>query len=490
MKVRIFFVLLCLGFVPTMAQADVKMHAICSDGMVLQQKAKAKVWGTAETGETVTVNFRGKTGTAVANAGGRFVVEIPSGDAGGPFEMTIVGKNTISYKNVLVGEVWVCSGQSNMEWPVNRGDKSDTEYAASAPHNPMLRMFTVKKNPQLSPQSDTSGTWIDAMPTTVGEFSATGYFFGRNLQENMKVPVGLIHSSWGGTRIETWMSEFALAPWEKQGVTAGPNTASNLYNGMIHPILNYQVKGAVWYQGESNASQAYKYRSLHPAMIENWRADFKNPDLAFYFVQLAPFTKVPKAPGESTWAELREAQTMTLKVKNTGMAVITDFGSEYDIHPTPKRPVGDRLALAARAKTYGEKIVYSGPMYKGVQFDGKKAMVSFDHVGRGLVTKEMVPTLERKSKEGATLGFAWRALDGPTIAPLIGFTMCGKDKVFHFAKAEIVEGRVVVSSDAVAEPIAVRYGWADHPVCNLFNREGLPASPFRTDEFRGITQPK
>jgi sialate O-acetylesterase len=328
------------------------------------------------------------------------------------------------------------------------------------------------------------------MPETVGGFSATGYFFGRNLQESRKVPVGLIHSSWGGTRIEAWMSDAALAPWEKQGAVAGPNTASNLYNGMIHPILNYQVKGAIWYQGESNAGQAYKYRSLHPAMIENWRADFKNPNLAFYFVQLAPFTRVAKVPGNSAWAELREAQTMTLKIKSTGMAVITDFGNEYDIHPTPKRPVGDRLALVARARTYGEKIVYSGPMSKTVKFDGRNAVLTFEHVGSGLVTKEMVPTLERKNKEGLSLGFAWRAKDDSSAAPLVGFTVCGKDMVFHPAKAQIVGATVVVASDAVAEPTAVRYGWADHPICNLFNREGLPASPFRTDEFRGITQPK
>jgi sialate O-acetylesterase len=484
MKARFLLILLCLGSLPVMARADVKTHALCADGMVLQQKTNAKVWGTADAGEKVTITFRGKTASAAANDAGRWVVEVATGDAGGPFEMTIAGKNTLNYKNVLVGEVWVCSGQSNMEWSVNACDKTDKEYATSAPHNPMLRMFTVKKNPQLTPQTETSGTWTDAEPKTVGGFSAAGYFFGRNLQENMKVPVGLIHTSWGGTRIETWMSAEALAPWEKQGNKAGANSASNLYNGMLYPILNYQVKGAIWYQGESNAGQAYKYRSLHPAMIESWRADFKNPNLAFYFVQLAPFTAVSKMPGESNWAELREAQTMTLKLKNTGMAVITDFGNEYDIHPTPKRPVGERLALAARAQTYGEKIIYSGPMYQGVKFDGNKAVLSFDHVGGGLVSKELVPTQERKN------GAAWRVKDGSTNAALIGFTICGKDKVFHNAKADIVGATVVVSSDAVAEPVAVRFGWANHPLCNLFNREGLPASPFRTDDFRVSTQPK
>jgi sialate O-acetylesterase len=486
MRWRLLFVVVALGAMPTLSWADVKPHALCSEGMVLQQKSKANIWGTADKGEKITVTFRDAKATTTAGDDGRWIVAVETGSAGGPFEMTIAGNNTISYKNVLVGEVWVCSGQSNMEWSVNACDKTDKDYATSAPHNPMLRMFTAKKNPQLEPQTETGGTWTDAKPATVGGFSATGYFFGRNLQEHLKVPVGLIHSSWGGTRIEAWMSKSALDPYEKQGAKAGPNTASNLYNGMINPLLNYRVKGATWYQGESNAGGAYKYRTLHPAMIENWRADFKNPELAFYFVQLAPFGQTPKAPGESNWAELREAQTMTLKHKNTGMAVITDFGNEYDIHPTPKRPVGDRLALSARALTYGEKVVYSGPMYKDVKIDGKKAILSFDHVHGGLVGKEMVPTLERKGQ------YAYRVKEGTTggTAPLVGFTVCGKDKVFHPAQAEIVGETVVVTSEKVDAPEAVRYGWANHPVCNLFNRDGLPASPFRTDSFPGITQPK
>ena len=332
--------------------------------------------------------------------------------------------------------------------------------------------------------------WVEADPKTVGGFTACGYFFGRNLNEKLNVPVGILHTNWGGTRIEAWMSESALAPFEKVNPAAkagNPNGAAQLYNGMIAPLLNFSVKGAIWYQGESNTGNAYKYRAMQPAMIENWRKDFNNPDLAFYFVQLAPFTAVNKKPGESNWAELREAQTMTLsKLKNTGMAVITDFGNEYDIHPTPKRPVGERLALAARAQTYGEKIVYSGPMYKGVKFEDNKAILSFDHIGGGLVSKELVPTLERPGKGGA----AWRVKAGSEGASLIGFTLCGKDKIFHNAPAAIVGDKVVVTCAVVIDPIAVRYGWANHPICNLFNREGLAASPFRTDEFQGITQPK
>lgn len=480
MKFRLFTLMIAVAFMPSLARADVKPHALCSEGMVLQQKSKAKVWGTAEAGEAVTVTFRDSKATTKADDSKNWVVEIETGTAGGPFELTIAGKNTIAYKNVLVGEVWVCSGQSNMEWSVNSCDKTDKEYATSAPHNPMLRMFSVKKSPQATPQADTAGTWTDAMPKTVGGFSATGYFFGRHLQETMKVPVGLIHTSWGGTRIETWMSKAALAAAGVKETTPdkpGANSASALYNGMLFPILNYSVKGAIWYQGESNAGAGYKYRTLHNGMIESWRNEFKNPDLAFHFVQLAPFTAVQPKPGESSWAELREAQTLTLKLKNTGMAVITDFGNEYDIHPTPKRPVGERLALAARATTYGEKIVFMGPLYQSVKFEGKKAVLTFDHVGGGLVSKEMVKTLVN-AKGGA----AWRVKEGSSDgAALVGFTVAGKDKVFHHAKAEIVGSTVVVTSDAVAEPTAVRFGWANHPVCNLFNREGLPASPFRTD---------
>ncbi|MCE9531989.1 MAG: sialate O-acetylesterase [Planctomycetes bacterium] len=495
MFMRSALLILGIGFLPTLAQADVKPNALCSEGMVLQQKSKAKIWGTAEKGEAINVSFRDKTTDTKADDKGNWVVDVETGAAGGPFALTIKGSNTIAYKNVLVGEVWICSGQSNMEAKVGSYLKSDDmPYASAAAPNPMLRTFNVKRNPQTTPQTETAGEWIEASPKTVGQFTAVGYFFGRHLQENLKVPVGLIHTSWGGTRIEAWMSESALAPFEKANPTAkagSPNGASQLYNGMIAPLLNYQVKGAIWYQGESNAGGAYKYRATHPAMVENWRADFRNPDLAFYFVQLAPFGATPKAPGESNWAELREAQNMTLKLKNTGMAVITDFGSEYDIHPTPKRPVGERLALAARAQTYGEKIVYSGPLYKSSKTDGNKIVLSFDHVGGGLVGKEMVPTIERKDKDGKVTGAAYRVKENSSAnAPLTGFAICGKDKVFKEAKAEIVGETVVVSAEGVADPIAVRYGWANHPILNLFNREGLPASPFRTDEFPGITQPK
>ncbi|MBV8593593.1 MAG: hypothetical protein JOZ27_04730, partial [Caulobacteraceae bacterium] len=242
-------------------------------------------------------------------------------------------------------------------------------------------------------------------------------------------------------------------------------------------------------QGESNAGAAHAYRTLFPLMISDWRQQWKQPELPFYFVQLASFMAVKKEPGDSAWAELREAQLMTLKMPNTGMAVITDLGSEYDIHPTPKRPVGERLALIALAKTYGEKVEYSAPHYTGLKIEGNKAILSFDHAEGGLVARELVPTQGHKDNKGEVRA-AWRVKEGSEDAPLVGFTIAGKDHVFHPAQAEIAGTTVAVTSDAVTDPVAVRYGWADHPIANLFNRAGLPASPFRTDDLPGVTMPK
>lgn len=487
--------LLLIALTPLGARADVRPNALCSEGMVLQQQSKAKIWGDAEKGEKVAVTFRGKTIPSQADDKGRWVALVETGDAGGPFALTIAGNNTIELKNVLVGEVWVCSGQSNMEWSVNACSDDDKKSAKSQPHNPMLRMFTVKRATPTSPQTDTSGSWVDAKPETVGGFSAVGYFFGRDLNKSLKVPVGLIHTSWGGTRAEAWTSKgtldgHALTKDEhtKDWKAGSPNNPSVLYNGMIAPITNYGIKGAIWYQGESNSGRSHAYRTIFPRMIENWRADFGQGDFPFYFVQLAPYRSVAKTPGESGWAELREAQAMTLKLKNTGMAVITDVGNEYDIHPTPKIPVGERLSLCARALTYGEKVPYSGPAYKSLKIDGNKAIVRFDHIEGGLVAHKLVPTLVKQTKAGDQA--AWRIDPTAKDAELVGFTVCGKDRKFYDAKAVIQGSDVIVSSPDVPEPIAVRYGWADHPLCGLFNRAGLPASPFRTDEFPGITQPK
>ncbi len=494
---------LSLGLFVFTARADVRPHALCAEGMVLQQQTEAKIWGAANPGEVVTVTFRGKQASATAGAGGRWVVAIPAGEAGGPFEMTIVGKNTLSYKNVLVGEVWLCSGQSNMDWAIGSGDAGDKALATES--NPMLRLFTVQVKPKGEPQLDISGplpkgmnenrdaggttlgpsgSWHEARPETITRFSGVAYSFGRHLQKHRKVPVGLILASCGGTRIQTWISASAIEPFEKPKADEKPvshNDRSALYNGMIHPLLNYRLRGAIWYQGESNAagSEAFNYRNLLSAMIRSWRIEFRNPGLAFHIVQLPPNGSGPAPAGighESGWGLLRESQTLAALLHgNTGLAVITDFGGS--IHPNPKRPAGERLGLAARGITYGEKIVFSGPMLKSVKFDGEKAILGFAHTGGGLVAREMALTPKADSFVDA-----YRVKEGATgRTPLLGFTMCGRDAVFQPAEAEIVGDTVVVTSGKVPAPTAVRYGWGNYPVCNLFNREGLPASPFRTE---------
>jgi sialate O-acetylesterase len=510
------------------ARADVRPHALVSDGMVLQRGAKCTVWGKADPGEKVTAKFLDRTAEAAAGDDGVFraVIDLTAwdGKAGhGPHVLTLSGKNTVEIKDVYVGEVWVCSGQSNMQWTVNASDASDKEAAKSAAANPLVRMFTVERIPQVRPTFDLKGAWKPATPETTTGFSAVGYFFARDLSAALGgVPVGMISTNWGGTRAEAWtraevLMELSPAykaevekfrsdvaktgdapppPPAQKGKAApkpgqNPNAPSVLYNGMIFPVLPYAIKGAIWYQGESNAGKAYAYRDLFPAMISNWRADWKQGDFPFFFVQLAPFMKVTEQPGESNWAELREAQAMTLKLPATGMAVITDLGHEADIHPTPKKPVGERLSLIARATVYGEKVEYSGPVFKEMKVDGNKAVLTFDHVAGGLETRELVPTDERKdAKTKASRGSAWRVKAGSAGVPLTGFAVAGEDRKFHNAKAEIVGDTVVVTCEAVAKPVAVRFGWAQHPVVNLFNKAGLPASPFRTDDWPGMTAPK
>ncbi len=459
-----------LGLFAFTARADVKPHALCSEGMVLQQQADVKLWGTADPGEKVTVRFRGQEATAITDPGSNWVVTVASGEAGGPFELTIAGKNTLTYKNVLVGEVWLCSGQSNMDWGLNSCDESDKAYANTAPSNAMLRLFTTFAHRDAGATTHgPAGVWVEANAKTIYGFSGVGYFFGRSLQEHRNVPVGLIHASGGGSAIRQWMSPSAVAPLNEK---PKPGFFSSvLYNRLIQPMLDYRLRGVIWYQGCSDRGEgeAPHYRALLTTLIESWRSEFHNADLAFHIVQIAP--------NESAAMEVREAQTLTaLLTRNAGTAVSYDYGDESDIHPNPKRPVGERLALAARGITYGEKIVYSGPMIKTVTFDGPRAILGFDHVGGGLISQELVATTNRAGR--AT---AWRVKAGTiNTTPLVGFTLCGKDERFQPAQAQIVGDTVVVTSSGVAVADGVRYGWANLPNCNLYNREGLPTSPFRS----------
>jgi sialate O-acetylesterase len=502
-------VLAIVLFLAGVLSADVRLPSVISDNMVLQQGKSVPIWGWADPCETVTVTGSWGSGKweTTADQDGKWMVKIDSGKAGGPYEMTVAGKNTVTLKNILVGEVWVCSGQSNMEFTLKQA-KNSAQEIADANNYPQIRSFNVGKKVIYTPMYNCSGKWQVCSAQTAGNFTAVGYFFGRELNTQLNVPVGLIHTSWGGTPAESWMSKeylendqnfqpilkrfeeasanypelkkkYQMERQKYDSIAAklraegkplpprpeepiGPGHAYSpmgLYNGMIVPILPYGIRGAIWYQGESNAWRAYQYRTLFPAMIKNWRDAWHQGDFSFLFVQLANYDEVNPEPVESDWAELREAQLMTLSVPNTGMAVAIDIG-EKDIHPKNKQDVGKRLALWALAKTYGKNMVYSGPIYRLMEVQGNKAVLHFENIGGGLVVK------------------------GDSLK---GFAIAGADKKFVWADARIEGSTVVVSSDKVSVPVAVRYAWAKNPVCNLYNKEGLPATPFRTDTWPGIT---
>lgn len=477
---------LLLAVLPAPSRAEVKPHALFSDHMVIQRDMAAPVWGTAEPGQEVTVSIAGQTKKAVTGPDGKWQVKLDPLPAGGPHELSI---GQVALKNVLVGEVWVCSGQSNMEWSVRSSANPEAEIAGA--NYPKIRLFTAPRRSIDTPQKDVNGAWKPCSPETIAGFSAVAYFFGRELWKTLEVPVGLIHSSWGGTAAELWTRRGVLEAdadfkglldaYDKrreahasalerhkeaaqkakaEGKPApkappGPGLApSSLYNGMIAPLIPYAIRGAIWYQGESNASRARQYQKLFPAMIKNWREDWGQGDFPFLFVQLANFMARKPDPSESAWAELREAQLRTLSVPKTGMAVIVDIGDAKDIHPKNKQDVGRRLALAAQAVAYGRDVVSSGPIFDSMNVEGDRVRLTFKHVGGGLVARG---------------------------EKLTGFAIAGADKKFAWADAKIDGSHVIVWSDKVPQPAAVRYAWADNPECNLYNKEGLPASPFRTD---------
>jgi sialate O-acetylesterase len=444
----------------TISHADVKPNPLFSDGAVLQRGQIVPVWGTAAEGEEVTVEFQGQKVSAKTQ-GGKWRVDLKPLQLGEPASMKISGQNTVVLKDLLVGEVWLASGQSNMEWTVSNSDKPQEEIASA--NFPKIKMLKVPHKFSKQPLDDAPlGLWLEGNPQNVGGFSAVAYSFARDLHARLGVPIGIIHSSWGGTPAQAWTSIEGFAAYpelehykkEAEGFLTGSNqavhnqnSAASLYNQMIQPLIPYGIKGVIWYQGESNAGQAKEYETLFPAMIADWRGRWKQGDFPFCYVQIAPFNGMPP--------EIREAQLVTLsKVKNSAMAVTTDVGNADDIHPKAKQPVGARLALAARSLAYGEKIVFSGPLFQSVSFEGNKAKISFHHIGSGLMAKD---------------------------GDLKGFTIAGADAQHVPAKAVIVGSQVIVSADGVTQPKAVRYGWANVPDVNLFNKEGLPASPFRSD---------
>ncbi len=467
--------------VPNFARAEVKLSPLFGDNMVLQRNVRAPIWGVAAPGESVTVAIGARKVVVRADDSGKWEARVGPFPAGGPHTISVAGQaNTITINNVLFGEVWVASGQSNMEWPV--AASRNAEYEIKNAVNPAIRLFIVTKASKPEPTRELTGSWSECSPETVRGFSAVAYFFGRALFRRLQVPIGLIESAWGGTPAESWTARawlesdpdltpmLARIPPPGQTVKADdPSkpawdswTPTGLFNGMIAPIARYSIAGAIWYQGESNASRAYQYRKLFPAMIRCWREAWGQGDFPFLWVQLANFMKRQPEPGDSAWAELREAQTMTLSLPKTGQAIAIDIGEADDIHPRNKQDVGIRLCLLAQNIHYGDRdVVASGPTYKSMSVNGSKVTLTFTNVGGGLMSKDGLP--------------------------LSGFAVAGPDRKFHRAQARISRSTVIVSSDAVENPVAVRYGWADNPAVSLYNAAGLPAGPFRTDNWPGIT---
>lgn len=498
------------------AQAELKLPSIIGDHMVFQQNQTNPIWGWDTPGTKVTVTFSGQIKSAEAGADGKWSVKLdplPANDK--PEVMTISGSEKKEVQDVLVGEVWMCSGQSNMGFTLYGDWNGDLEAVASK--LPNLRLIRVPQVGSQALQKDFKGQWRASSAETASGFSAVGFFFGRYLHQILGVPVGLIDNAWGGSAAEAWVRRESLERdprfkllmenttkreaylasdkakadlknqterWKKSAERAkaegkaaprrpqsadqwltGNARPGNIFGGVVYPTLGYGIKGVIWYQGESNAGRAYEYAELFPFMIEQWRKEWNQGDFPFYWVQLADYRAEKPEPGDSDWAELRESQTKTMKLPNTGQAVIIDLGEGKDIHPKNKRDVAARLVRWALAKDYGIKIPYRSPEFKSMEIQGDKALLTFDCFGSSLRTFDV-----EEAK---------------------GFAVCGEDKVWHWAKG-VVRGadKVEVFSADVSKPVAVRYAWADNPVCNLYSKEGLPVNPFRTDDFEMITRPK
>lgn len=460
-------------------EAKVILPSIFTDNMVLQQKAKPMIWGGAEVGKSITVktSWNNKEYNTVADQNGEWEVNVNTPSYGGPYTIQISDGDITLLNNILIGEVWLGSGQSNMEMPLaGWGQIINYEDEISKASYPEIRLLQAKKNTSHSPLTNVdldNGGWQECNPESISNFSAVAYFFAREIYKKTGIPIGLIHTSWGGTVAQAWVSGASLKTMsdftgeveqvEQQSLTSQegekhePNRATVLYNAMIHPFIKYGIKGAIWYQGESNANKAKQYQTLFPLLIKDWRKQWNNGDFPFYFVQLANFMDEDEQPVlKSEWAELREAQYKTLSLANTGMAVAIDIGDSKDIHPKNKQEVGRRLALIALNKNYNKKNAYSGPLLKSYKIKGNQVSIKFDHADG----------LQAKGQNGLT-----------------GFSVAGSDNKFYWADAVIKGNIVVVTSKDVLKPVHVRYGWGNNPDCNLYNGADLPASPFRTDEL-------
>lgn len=480
------FVLL-IAFVD-IAAAEVRLPGMFSDSMVLQRDIKLPIWGWATPGEEVTVELAGQKATAKANKDGRWRVTLaPMKADNQAHEMTVRGQNKIVIKDVLVGEVWLCSGQSNMAFSVQYGHDAAAEIAAA--NYPRLRRYYTRRMPAPEPLTDHRGNWVVCSPQTVAEWTATGFFFARELQNRLDVPVGLLDASKGSVPIQTFLSIQSLKSvpavraemeeYEQQlqerikalkkskpeavdphAEDGPPGTLfrqpAAIYNSSIFPVAPYALRGALWYQGEGDADRPEYYAQTLPALINDWR-QLWGQSLAFGVVQLPNFKRPQREAINQGWSDFREAQLRGVQtVKNAGIVTTIDIGEAYNIHPKNKQEVGRRLALWALANVYGKELIWSGPIYKSMRIEGSRIRISFDHVHGGLRTKE---------------------------EELKGFAIADASKIFRFAQGKMEGDDVVVWSDKVREPVAVRYAWAENPICNLFNEADLPARPFRTDEW-------
>lgn len=446
--------------------AQTQMPGFFSNNMVLQQKEEVSIWGQDLPSTTITLSGSwGEKVTTQSGESGKWKAQLTTPEAGGPYTLEVTGSRKIILSNVMIGEVWLCSGQSNMQMPVKgfiNQPVNNSNQAISKSKNHQIRLFNAQRNASLQQLKDVGGQWTLANPSTVKNFSATAYFFGRKLEQILDVPVGLIHTSWGGSRIEAWMDARTLSDFpsaeipERVPRLKKQKKPTLLYNAMLHPFVGYTMKGVIWYQGESNHAEPLKYKKLFPAMIRSWRDQWQQGKFPFYFVQIAPFNykKVNSA-------FLREAQLHTMQTtENTGMAVTMDIAQCNRIHPREKEKVGERLAYWALSKSYAmEGIACSGPVYRDMeQTDERKIKLTFDHATNGLS------------------GFGKK---------ITGFEIAGKDSVFHPARARINRDKTVsLWSKQVEYPVAVRYGFKNCPEATLFNVSGLPASSFRTDNWK------
>jgi len=490
-KILVCFLLTMQSFAAVQSKAAVTLPAVFSSHMVIQRNLPVHVWGWANAGEAVSVSFRGDMRETTTDELGKWSVFLSPGSAGGPFVLTVKGENATRLDDVLVGDVWLASGQSNMEFEMRKASTAATDLPKA--ENSQLRLMIVKKKAAEYGQEDldTSAAWAVSSPETAREFSAVAWYFARDIQQQERVPIGVIDATWGGTLAESWTREAAIAedaalapvfasrghmedrraealreetlrpklitdarakglpepkfPWNPPMNMWAPGM---LYNGMIAPLTPFPIKGVIWYQGESNSAidRAPSYERLFKTLIEDWRGQWQIGEFPFLYVQIANFASTPL----EVWAPIREAQRKTLSLRNTGMAVTIDIGNPDDVHPTDKLTVGRRLALAGRAIAYGEAVEYSGPMFRQVTTEGSALRVWFDHA-EGL-----------KTESGS----------------LTGFEIAGQDGVFAPAEAKIDGETVVVSASSLKTPKAVRYGWSNSPECHLYNRAGLPASPF------------